>query len=302
MDVFITGGTGFVGSALTRRLTEHGNRVTVLTRRLKADSFLPQGAKFLEGDPVKPGEWQERLADHEMVINLAGSPIFTRWNKKTKADIKNSRVDTTRNLVEAISNKKGKVKTFISTSAVGYYGFHGDEILDENSPPGDDFLASVCKEWEAPAQKAEKTGIRVVTCRFGIVLGRNAGALGQMVPVFRMGLGAPLGSGSQWFSWIHEQDLVSIHLFLIGRKELSGPVNCTAPNPVTNREFTKALAETLNRPRLMPPVPGFVLRIMKGEVGNVLIKGQRVVPKKLAESGFSFQFPGIYEALRDLLT
>ena len=301
MDIFITGGTGFVGSTLTRRLTEQGNRVTVLTRRLRANSTPPDGVSFLEGDPVRQGEWQKRAADHEVIINLAGAPIFTRWNRKTKAVIKNSRIETTKNLVEAIFNKKEKVSTLISTSAVGYYGFHGDEVLDESGLPGNDFLASVTREWEAAALKAEQVGIRVIVCRFGIVLGSSGGALGQMIPVFRMGLGAPLGRGRQWFSWIHEQDLVRIHLFMMGREDLSGPVNCTTPNPVTNLELTSALAKTLNKPRLMPSVPGFMLRIIKGEVGNVLIRGQRVIPKKLLDLGFDFRFPGIYEALEDLL-
>ena len=301
MDVFITGGTGFVGSTLTRRLTEQGDSVTVLTRRARADASLPKGAYFLEGDPSRQGKWQESAAEHEVIINLAGAPIFARWNHKTKRVIRESRVETTKNLVKAISGGKSNVSTLISTSAVGYYGFHGDEILGEDSLPGDDFLATVTREWEAAALKAEHAGIRVLICRFGIVLGRSGGALGQMVPIFRIGLGAPLGRGSQWFSWIHEQDLVRIHLFLIGRKDLSGPVNCTTPNPVRNRDLTHALGKTLRRPTLMPPVPGFMLRIIKGEVGTVLVKGQRVMPERLLKEGFDFRFPGIYEALGDLL-
>jgi uncharacterized protein (TIGR01777 family) len=184
---------------------------------------------------------------------------------------------------------------------VGYYGFHGDEALDEAGYPGHDFLAELATDWEASAREAEAHGARVVLCRFGIVLGRRGGALGQMLPFFRKYMGSPLGHGKQWFSWIHEADLVKIPLFLIEKKDLTGPVNCTAPHPVTNRELTRVLGEVLDRPTFLPPVPGFVIKLIMGEFGSVLLKGQRVLPGRLLEAGFQFQFPHLREALQDLL-
>lgn len=301
MKIFMTGGTGFVGTTLTRQLVEQGHYVTVLTRKITKDHSNVKGVSFIEGDPVKEGAWQKEVADHETFINLAGASIFRRWSKKAKALMKDSRVLTTQHLVEALKDREGKESTLISTSAVGYYGFHGDEELEESSAPGNDYLASLGVEWESAALQAEKYGVRVVICRLGIVLGKDAGALEEMIPLFKIGLGSPLGSGNQWFSWIHEQDLVNIYLFILGCKDLAGPVNCTAPEPVKNREFTKALGEALGRPTFMPSVPGFVIKIVKGEFGTVLLNGQRVIPKKLSEAGFRFGFPRIRDALFNLL-
>jgi uncharacterized protein (TIGR01777 family) len=215
--------------------------------------------------------------------------------------MRESRLLTTKNLVVALEGRKDRNTVLLSTSAVGYYGFHEDEILDEGSPPGDDYLANLARDWETEALRAEKYGVRVLICRFGIVLGRDGGALGQMVPLFRKGLGSPLGSGNQWLSWIHEQDLVNIFSFLLEQKALSGPINLTAPEPVTNTAFTKALGRALGRPTFLPAVPGFVLKMIKGEFGTLLLNGQRVVPKKLVDAGFRFQFPAIQDALSDLL-
>jgi len=301
MKIFMTGGTGFVGTSLTRKLVEKGHLVTILTRKISGDTNPEEGVALIEGDPTKKGAWQEHVSGHEAVINLAGASIFRRWTKEAKAMIRDSRILTTKNLVEAMSARTGAETTLISTSAVGYYGFHGDEELDESHPPGDDFLASLCKDWEEAAIKAEQYGARVIICRFGIVLGRRGGALGEMMPLYKRGLGSPLGSGKQWFSWIHEQDLVNVYLFLLDHKNLSGPINCMAPEPVTNREFNKALGKALKRQTFMPAVPGFMVKIIKGEFGNVLLKGQRVAPKKLLDAGFNFQFPRVNDALRDLL-
>ncbi len=300
MKIFMTGGTGFVGATLTRKLVEQGHQITVLTR--KNWGVIPEkGVSFIEGDPTREGTWQEHLAHHKAVINLAGASIFKRWTKESKAIIRDSRILTTKNIVSAMKNCKGKETTLISSSAIGYYGSHGDEELDENFGPGDDFIASLCKDWEAAALEARRYGVRVVICRIGIVLGTRGGALEQMIPVFKLGLGSPLGNGEQRLSWIHEQDLVRIFLFLLSQKNLEGAVNCTAPDPVTNREFTKTLGKALKRPTFMPPVPGFILKIIKGEFGNVLLEGQRVVPKKLLNAGFDFQFPRLTDALQDLL-
>jgi len=301
MKVFMTGGTGFVGTTLTHKLLEQGHQVTILTRKMGADRTLPRGASFLEGDPTKRGEWQKAVPQHEVIVNLAGASIFRRWNQKTKKVIRESRILTTTNLVEALSDGGGKETTLLSTSAVGYYGFHGDEELDEDSPPGEDFLASVTQDWETAALKAEALNVRVVICRLGIVLGENGGALGELIPIFQKGLGSPLGSGKQWFSWIHEMDLVGIYLFFIANNELSGPFNCAAPEPVRNKDLTQALGKALGRPTFMPAVPGFVIKMIKGEFGAVLLRGQRVLPKKLSEAGFRFRFSRIYEALNDLV-
>lgn len=301
MNIFITGGTGFVGTTLTRKLVEQGHHVTVLTRKIVKTQGPEKGITLLEGDPTMAGDWQKQVAEHEVFVNLAGASIFCRWTKSAKAMMRDSRILTTKNLVEALKDREGKETTLISTSAVGYYGFHGDEGLDEHNPSGDDYLASLSKDWEAAALQAEQFGVRVLICRFGIVLGSQGGALGQILPLFKMGLGSPLGSGDQWFSWIHEQDLINIYLFLVGHKDFAGPINCTAPGAVTNREFTGALGEALGKPTFMPAVPGFILRLIKGEFGNVLLEGQKVLPKKLSEVGFRFQFPNVNMALGDLV-
>jgi uncharacterized protein (TIGR01777 family) len=301
MKIFMTGGTGFVGTILTRKLTEKGHQVTVLTRSIRKDRVLPNNASFLEGDPTHRGPWQRKMAEHEIIINLAGTSIFRRWTRKTKRAIADSRILTTRNLVEALSDGTQKDRVFLSTSAVGYYGVRGTEALDEDSPPGDDFLASLTRKWEAEALEAQKIGVRSLVCRFGIVLGFGGGALGKMIPLFNWYLGSPLGTGEQWISWIHEQDLVEAYLFLISKKDICGPVNFTAPRPVTNKEMTEILGEVLNKPTFMPAVPALLLKLVMGEFGSILLGGQRVLPKRLLDMGFHFQFSNIREALENLL-
>jgi len=301
MKVFITGGTGFVGTTLTQKLAQEGHEVTLLTRNIKSNPTAFQRVSYVEGDPTQKGPWQEKVADQDVVINLAGASIFRRWTDSTKKLIWESRIETTRNLVEALSARKGKETYLFSTSAVGYYGFHEDDVHDESSPSGQGFLADLAKEWEAAAIRANEYGVQVILMRFGIVLGRRGGALQQMIPAFKWWMGSPLGSGNQWLSWIHEQDLVDSFLYLIEQKKIFGAVNCTAPNPVTNRELTQTLSEVLGKPTFMPAVPGFVMSLILGEFGSVLLKGQRVVPKKLLDSGFRFSFPDLRSALRDLL-
>lgn len=301
MGVFMTGGTGFVGARLSQHLVAQGNEVGILTRKIPRDRTLPHGVTLIQGDPTKEGPWQDQATRYNVSINLAGASIFRRWTKKAKTVMRESRLRTTRNLVAALAERKGRDTVLLSTSAVGYYGFHEDEILDEGGPPGNDYLANLTRDWEREALRAEEYGARVLICRFGIVLGRGGGALSQMLPLFRKGLGSALGSGNQWFSWIHEQDLVNIFPFLLEQKGLSGPFNLAAPEPVTNREFTKALGSTLGKPTFLPAVPGLVLRMIKGEFGTVLLKGQRVIPKKLIDAGFCFRFPALKDALDDLL-
>lgn len=305
MKVFITGGTGFVGTTLTQHLIAQGHQVTILTRKLPLKPVQTAaeggGISYLEGDPTQPGTWQKDVSQHDMIVNLAGASIFRKWDRKAKELIRESRVQTTTNLVDALSRGAKKGATLLSTSAVGYYGFRKDEALDEESPSGTDFLASVTREWETVASRAEEFGARVVICRLGIVLGNRGGALGEMIPLFQKGLGSPLGSGNQWVSWIHEKDLVNIYLFLMTTNNVSGPINCTAPDPVRNRDLTLALGKALGRPTLLPAVPGFVVKMIKGEFGSVLLEGQRVFPKKLLSYGFQFDFPNIEIALEDLV-
>ncbi|MCP4575933.1 MAG: TIGR01777 family protein [Deltaproteobacteria bacterium] len=301
MRIFMTGGTGFVGSALTKKLTKQGHTVTLLTRKIQKNRSMSPGVSMVEGNPTETGSWQETVADHEVIINLAGASIFRRWTDSEKRLIHDSRIQTTMNLVNALERRKELKTTLLSTSAVGYYGFHADETLHEESPPGEDFLASVARKWEETALKAEPLGVRVLLCRFGIVLGSGGGALGEMIPIFNKGLGSPLGSGRQWFSWIHQMDLVRVFLFLMERKDLSGPFNCTAPGPVRNTDLTKVLGEVLGKPTFMPSVPGFVIRMIKGEFGNVLLKGQKVLPEKLLNAGFQFKYPDLLSTLQDLI-
>ena len=301
MRIFMTGGTGFVGTTLGRQLVAQGHEVSILTRNSSRDGNSSGGVFFIHGNPTKAGPWQARAAEHDVFINLAGASIFRRWTQKAKTLMRESRLLTTRNLVAALEARKDKDTVLLSTSAVGYYGFQENEILDEGSPPGNDYLANLAKDWETEALRAEQVGVRVLICRFGIVLGRDGGALGQMLPLFRKGLGSALGSGNQWFSWIHEQDLVNIFSFLLEQKTVSGPINLTAPEPVTNTVFTKALGRALGRPTFLPSVPGFVLKMVKGEFGKLLLKGQRVIPKRLMDAGFRFQFPAVQHALNDLV-
>jgi uncharacterized protein (TIGR01777 family) len=301
MKVFITGGTGFVGSSLTRELSNKGHQVTVLDRTIKAEKEFPSTVSFIEADSTVRGQWQDIAAQHEIFINLAGASIFSRWNEKTKKAIRESRILTTSNLVEAISRNKNEGARLFNTSAVGYYGFHEDEELTEEAPSGNDFLASVARDWENVANQAGAFHAKVIICRFGIVLGRRGGALQQMLPIYKAYVGSPLGSGRQWFSWVHEQDLVRIFLFLFDQKDVQGPFNCTAPQPVRNAEMTKAIGGALGVPTLPFGIPGFMMKVVLGEFGNVLLKGQKVTPGRLKQLGFQFNFPIIDAALKDFL-
>ena len=298
----MTGGTGFIGSNLLKVLSGEGHEVTVLTRRIRKERAPKPNIFYREGDPTEPGGWQEALAgEYDAVINLAGASIFRRWTKSAKRAIRDSRIRTTQNLVAAMGAGGHRETLLLNTSAVGYYGFRGDENLDEASPAGADFLANLVKEWEAAAMKAEEFGVRVLLLRLGIVLGSEGGALNKMVMPYKWWMGSPLGNGRQWFSWIHEADLAAVYLYLMKQKDIAGPVNCSAPNPVRNGEMSKILADVLRKPRVMPAVPGFLIKTLLGEFGGVLLEGQRVVPKKLHDLGFRFKYREIEDALRDLL-
>jgi hypothetical protein len=239
------------------------------------------------------------VPDHDWIINLAGASVFTRWNAARKQEIYDSRILTTRNLVAALAAGDRR-QLFCSTSAIGYYGPRGDEDLTEESPPGDDFLARLARDWEAEALQAQDLGLRVVLTRFGLVLGPDGGVLGQMAPLFKFFLGGPVGSGSQWFSWMHRADHARAFLFIKDHPEIQGPVNFTAPQPVRNRELARALGRVLHRPSFLP-APGFMLRLMLGEFADVVLTGQKVLPQKLLAAGFSFDFPNLDTALENLL-
>ena len=300
MKILITGGTGLVGTHLSGTLASKGHEVTILTRSVSLPARAVPRIHYVSADPTQPGPWQKSAADHDAVINLAGQSIFGRWNDEKKKRIWESRILTTRGVVEALQQKRDKPGVLLSTSGVGYYGPCGEEEIDESHPSGRDFLALLSREWESEAKRAQETGARVVLCRFGVVLSSTGGALKQMIPAFRAGLGSPLGSGRQWFPWIHVQDLVSALSFVLGKDDLEGPLNCVSPQPVRNREFTRALAKALGRPHALPAVPGFMLKFAMGEFSAVLLTGQKAVPRRLLDAGFRFDHPSIEEALRNL--
>jgi uncharacterized protein (TIGR01777 family) len=300
MKILITGGTGFVGTQLTSRLTRDGHEVTILTRSLKGAKGVSTGISYLEGDPTKKGSWQEAIKNHDAVINLAGASIFSKWTEEHKKAIRESRVNTTQNIVEGIPSHPERPFTLLSTSAVGYYGFCGDEELVEESPSGNDFLARIAKEWEGEALKAKDKGAQVVITRFGIVMGEKGGALSQMIPLFKKYIGGPIGSGKQWFSWVHIKDLAEAFAFLLKHPEISGPVNVCSPNPVRNKDLAKALGKALHRPSFIP-APAFMVKLVLGEFGSVILKGQRVIPKRLLENGFVFQYPDIEKTLQGIV-
>lgn len=300
MQIIVTGGTGFIGPGLIWRLTELGHQVTVVSRRDQDTVGIPNHVDFIQDDPTREGEWQEAAAQADAAINLAGASIFQRWSHKTKKRIYDSRILTTRHLATALASGGGTGRVLLNASAVGYYGFHGDEEIIEDSPPGSDFLASVCRGWENEAIKAEKAGVRVCRMRFGVVLEEGGGALSRMLPLFKSGLGGRLGTGRQWFSWIHRTDLIEAILFLLDKDESQGAFNFTSPNPVTNRELTRELAGTLHRPAILF-VPGFGMKMVYGEFADVLLKGQRVLPSRLLDMGFTFAFPNLKQALWDIV-
>jgi len=300
MKILVTGGTGFVGTQLTSRLIQDNHEVTILSRSAKRSGEIPSGISYLQGDPTQKGPWQEAIKNHDAAINLAGASIFAKWTEEHKKAIRESRVSTTRNIVEGIPSRSQKQFTFFSTSAVGYYGFCGDEELTEESPHGDDFLARIALEWEGEALKAKEKGARVVITRFGIVMGERGGALGQMIPLFKKYIGGPIGSGRQWFSWVHIKDLAEAFSFLLKYPEISGPVNVCSPNPVRNKDLAKALGRAFHRPSFMP-APGFMIKLVLGEFGSVILEGQRVIPKRLMDSGFTFQYPEIDKALQEIV-
>ncbi|MBI4825067.1 MAG: TIGR01777 family protein [Nitrospirae bacterium] len=293
MKILITGGSGFIGPALTRELRDEGHDVIITTRH-SSDS-----KDMITWNPpdLIPSEIISKI---DAVINLAGEPIAPeRWTEERKERIMSSRVETTRALVESMKNAEPRPKALISASAIGYYGPHGDEIINEAFPPASDFLAGVCKAWEAEALKAEELGTRVVLVRIGGVLEKDGGILKHMSAQFNFMLGGPVGDGRQWFSWIHRDDIVGIIKFALQNNSISGPVNGTAPDPVTNLAFSTALGKAMKRPSYIA-VPAFVIKMALGELADILITGQRVVPEKALNAGYKFKYTEINEALRTI--
>lgn len=300
MKIFIAGGTGFIGSHLIEKLLAQGHEVTALARAPQNAGRLPPGVKIIIGNPLKQGDWQRVVPEHQVIINLAGENIFTRWTEDNKKRIRDSRILSTRNIVQALPRAPEQAVTLINCSAAGYFGFGDDEEKAENAPAGSDFLARVCVDWEEEAVQGEKYGVRVLRTRFGVVLGPQGGALTKMLPAFKLGIAGILGTGQQWFPWIHIDDLTAAIAFLVAQDEIRGPVNVCAPNPVRNKEFTSILGKVLHRPVILP-VPAFVARMALGELSTVLLEGNRMVPEKLKARGFVFRFPDLESALRDIV-
>lgn len=303
MNVVVAGGTGFIGSALVKELSEHGHSVAILSRN-------PEGKRASELAPlpgVNPVGWDAKGAGDasfsaaigaaDAVVNFAGAPINEgRWTDARKEVLRKSRIDSTRALVQAMSKVNRKPGVLINASAVGYYGYRGDEVCHEDSAPGDDFLARLCADWEAEAAEARKLGVRVVSLRTGMVLAPRGGALEKLKLPFRLFVGGPFASGKQWMSWIHQRDLVRLVLFALDNEELNGPVNATAPDPRRNRDFAKAIGKAMKRPSRIP-TPGFALRLALGEFGHSLTQGQRVLPIAAQNAGFEFKYPTLEAAL-----
>ncbi len=302
MRVTITGATGLIGRGLTESLRAGGHEVTILTRdperarsALRAGGSTPAQALRWElgGEPAPV----DALSGRDAVVHLAGENVAQRWTAKAKRAIRESRLTGTRNLLEGIARAEPRPGTLISASAIGYYGPHGEEPLDEDAPPGSDFLAQVCAEWEAAAQDACELGLRVVQVRTGVVLDRAGGALGKMLPPFRMGVGGPVAGGRQYISWIHKDDVIGMITAALQDERWRGPINATAPEPVCNRGFSRTLGRVLGRPALLP-VPGLAMHLLYGEMAKIVTTGARVVPAKPLVLGYQFQYPRLEQALR----
>lgn len=297
MHVFVTGATGLIGRSVCELLLAQGHAVTALTRSAGVRR-LPTGTRVVQGDPCAPGDWREALAGCDACVNLAGEPVAGgRWTPERKRAIRESRVRATASVAQAIAERGPRV--LVSGSAIGWYGSRGDEAMDESAPAAGDFLGSVSREWEAAAEPARRRA-RVVLLRTGIVLAPEGGALEKMALPFKLFAGGPVGDGSFWQSWIHLTDEVGLVRFALENERVSGPLNATAPEPVRNRDFARALGRALHRPSLLP-APAFAVRLALGEMAVVALASQRVLPRKALELGYRFRFERIEPALQDLL-
>ncbi|CAI7800300.1 unnamed protein product [Closterium sp. NIES-53] len=294
--VAVVGGTGFVGSALVKALLAEGEQVKVLTRSVDRAKAVFAGTEGVE--LVGPEGWAAAVAGSGSVVNLAGTPISTRWSPAIKAEIISSRVDTTAKIVEAINSlpKDKRPSVLVNTSAVGFYGTSETATYDESSPAGNDFLAEVCTKWEAEAQKVSPDSTRLAIIRFGVVLDKGGGALGKMLPIFQLFAGGPLGTGQQWMSWVHRDDLVALIIETLRNKEFKGVLNGTAPSPARMAQFCEALGSAIGRPSWLP-VPNFAVQTLLGEGAMVVLDGQRVLPKRTESLGFRYKYRNIQNAL-----
>ena len=313
MKIVIAGGTGFLGSPLGEVYAEEGHDVRVLTRRLPAGESRHEPGTGMPGvtrvgwnpdgrdDPAAAAALTAVVDDADAVINLAGESLGDkRWNAQRKAVLRDSRIHPTRTLVKAITSAARPPRVLISASGVGYYGASGDEPKTEDSPAGDDFLAQLCEDWEREARGAANAGTRVVLLRTGVVIERSGGALVKLITPFRLFVGGPMGSGRQWMSWLHRLDYLEMVRWIIETPALDGPVNATAPHPVTNREFARALGRALRRPSLVP-APAFALKLLLGEMAEPLVlTGQRVIPARALSHGYHFRYPEIDIAMRGI--
>ena len=314
MRVFLTGGTGLIGRRIARKLVDRGDTPVVLSRYADKARLNPAmaGAEIVQGDPGVAGAWDTALAGCEAVLNLVGHNLFAeRWNAESKRKIRDSRVYGTEHVVEAIRRAPKPPTVLVQASAIGFYGPKHDEELTEQSPPGSDFMAKVCREWEDAAAPVETAGTRLATIRTGVVLAKGEAALGVMTPIFKWlpGGAAAIGSGDngmlpgkgqQWMSWIHVDDIVGLFLLALDDPKAAGPINGTAPNPVRNADFGRALAKVLSRPFLPIGPPDVMLGLILGEVAQVVTKGQKVLPAKAEALGYRFQQPDLLEALRQI--
>lgn len=300
MKVTVTGATGRIGSTLVARLRERGDEVTVLSRdpaRATERLGVPAAAWDLKAGPPPA----EALAGRDAVVHLAGEDIGQRWSEQVKHEIRASREQGTRHLVDGLRAAEPRPRLLISASGSGYYGPRGDERVDESEPPGGDFVAQVCAAWEHEAQRAEELGLRVIRQRTGPVLDREGGALAKMLPPFRLGVGGPVAGGDQYLPWIHLDDVVGLLLAALGSRDFAGALNASAPEPATNRAFSRALGRALHRPAFAP-VPGLALRALYGEMAQIVTEGVRMVPGRAGELGYAFAHPDLDEALRSALS
>jgi uncharacterized protein (TIGR01777 family) len=303
MNVTVTGATGLIGSRLVRVLRDRGDQVTVLSRSPEQAQAL-LGVAAVAWDPMAGPAPAAALTGRDAVVHLAGEPVAQRWNDAVKQRIRDSRETGTRNVVEGLRAARaegaGGIGVLVSSSAVGYYGKHGDEPVPESTPAGSDFLAGVCVAWEREADAAAELGVRVVKIRTGVVLDKSGGALKTMLPPFRLGAGGPVAGGAQYLPWIHVDDLVGLYVRALDDPSWSGAYNGAAPEPVTNKAFSKALGRALRRPAVAP-VPGFAIRLLYGDMAEIVTEGQRAVPERALAGGFAFRHADLDEALRDAL-
>ncbi|CAN6238917.1 unnamed protein product [Urochloa humidicola] len=297
MTVSITGATGFIGRRLVQKLLSDDHKVCVLTRSAaKAASVFP--ASTYPGVTIaEQGDWEACVRGSSAVVNLAGMPISTRWSPEIKQEIKQSRVNVTSKVVKYINHDDAQPSVFVSATAIGYYGTSEIHSFDESSPSGKDYLAEVCREWEATARQVNQEDVRLVLLRIGVVLGKDGGALAKMIPLFMMFAGGPLGTGRQWFSWIHLDDLVNLIYESLINPEYKGVINGTAPNPVRLSELCERLGRVVGRPSWLP-VPEFALKAVLGEGASVVLEGQKVLPVKAKDLGFSYRYPYVQDALK----